>query len=126
MENRIEKFEDLKIWKEGVNMAVEVYSLLKSCNDFGLRDQIQRSAVSIPSNISEGSDCQSNNEFIRFLKMAKGSCVELRTQLIIANKIYLIENNESLIDRTIILSAMIQKMITYRERIREKGGKVKG
>ena len=126
MENRIEKFEDLKIWKEGVNIAVEVYSLLKSCNDFGLRDQIQRSAVSIPSNISEGFDRQSNNEFIRFLKIAKGSCAELRTQLIIANKINLIENNESLIERTIIVSAMIQKMITYRERIREKGGKVKG
>jgi four helix bundle protein len=126
MENRIEKFEDLKIWKEGVNMAVEVYSLLKSCNDFGLRDQIQRSAVSIPSNISEGFDRQSNNEFIRFLKIAKGSCAELRTQLIIANKINLIENDESLIERTIVLSAMIQKMITYRERIREKGGKVKG
>lgn len=125
MENKIEKFEDLRVWQEGVDIAVKIYSLFKYCKDFGLKDQIQRSAVSIPSNISEGFDRQSNNEFIRFLKIAKGSCAELRTQLIITQKIELIENNEELIERTKILSAMIQKMISYREGIKEKASKVK-
>ena len=125
MENKIEKFEDLRVWQEGVDIAVKIYSLFKYFKDFGLKDQIQRSAVSIPSNISEGFDRQSNNEFIRFLKIAKGSCAELRTQLIITQKIELIENNEELIERTKILSAMIQKMISYREGIKEKGSKVK-
>ena len=121
MENKIEKFEDLKIWQEGIDIAVEIYALFSSSKDFGFKDQIQRAAVSIPSNISEGFDRQSNNEFIRFLKIAKGSCAELRTQLVIASKIKLIENSESLTERTKVLSAMIQKMITYREVIKKKG-----
>jgi len=124
MENKIEKFEDLKIWQEGVEIAIEIYSLFKAVRDFGFRDQIQRSAISIPSNISEGFDRQSNNEFIRFLKIAKGSCAELRTQLLIAIKIALIkEENETLIERTKNLSAMIQKMITYRENIKVRQSK---
>ena len=124
MENKIEKFEDLKIWQEGLEIAIEIYSLFKAVRDFGFRDQIQRSAISIPSNISEGFDRQSNNEFIRFLKIAKGSCAELRTQLLIAIKIALIkEENETLIERTKNLSAMIQKMITYRENIKVRQSK---
>ena len=118
MENRIKSFEDLKIWQEGINITLEVYSLFHLCKDFGLRDQIQRSAVSVPSNIAEGFDRQSNNEFIRFLKIAKGSLGELRTQLIIAIKVKIIEDQEELIKRTTNLSAMIQKMITYRESIK--------
>ena len=107
--------------QEGVEIAIEIYSLFKAVRDFGFRDQIQRSAISIPSNISEGFDRQSNNEFIRFLKIAKGSCAELRTQILIAVKIGLIkQEDEALVERTKNLSAMIQKMITYRENIKVK------
>ncbi len=120
MNSRIEKFEDLIIWQDGVNLAVNVYRILKNCRDFGLRDQIQRSAVSIPSNIAEGFDRKSNNEFLRFLKISKGSCAELRTQLIIAEQVGLIGKNESPMETTKILSAKIQKMITYREKRRQE------
>ena len=48
----IKSFEDLDIWKEGIALSIQVYSLLKDCRDFGFRDQLQRSAVSIPSNNS--------------------------------------------------------------------------
>jgi four helix bundle protein len=120
MNRRIEKFEDLIIWQDGVNLAVNVYRILKNCRDFGLRDQIQRSAVSIPSNIAEGFDRKSNNEFLRFLKISKGSCAELRTQLIIAEQVGLIGGNESPMETTKILSAKIQKMITYREKRRQE------
>ena len=113
MNTKIEKFEDLKIWEEGINLSVAIYKALSSCKDFGLRDQIQRSSVSIPSNIAEGFDRQSKNEFIRFLKIAKASCAELRTQLIIAQKIDIIPDT-ILIERTKQLSAMIQKLISYR------------
>lgn len=120
MIKKIEKFEDLTIWQESLEIAVNVYNDLKGCKDFGLRDQIQRSSVSIPSNIAEGFDRQSNNEFIRFLKIAKGSCAELRTQLMIAERTELLSNIEDLIRRTQVLSAQIQKLITYRESIRDK------
>ena len=124
MGDKIEKFEDLIIWQKAVEMAVIVYSLFKDSKDFGFRDQIQRSSVSISSNIAEGYDRQSNNEFIRFLRIAKSSCAELRTQLIIAQKVGLLNNVEDIIEESKLLSAMIQKMIQYRLGIKE--GKEKG
>lgn len=119
MENKINNFEDLKIWQEGVEIAVSNYALFKNCNDFGFRDQVQRSSVSIASNIAEGFDRLTNNEFIRFLRIAKGSCGELRTQLIIAERVGLIQNEEKLIEQTIQESKMIQKMISYRESLKK-------
>ncbi len=120
MENKIEKFEDLKIWQDSVTIAVDVYALFKESKDFGFRDQIQRSSVSVPSNIAEGYDRQTNNEFIRFLRIAKASCAELRTQLIIAQRVGMVEGVAGLIEKTRSLSAMIQKLITYRDGLREK------
>lgn len=124
MGNKIEKFEDLIIWQKAVEMAVIIYALFKNSRDFGFRDQIQRSSVSISSNIAEGYDRQSNNEFIRFLRIAKASCAELRTQLIIAQKVDLLNDAGDVIEKTKLLSAMIQKMIQYRSGIKE--GKEKG
>jgi len=119
MDDKIKNFEDLKIWQDGVELAVNIYSLFKNCTDYGFRDQVQRASVSIPSNIAEGFDRNSNNEFIRFLKIAKGSCGELRTQLIIAQRIMRIESDKAIIEQTILLSKMIQKMITYRESLKK-------
>ena len=118
MKNKIEKFEDLRIWQDGVSVAVDIYALFKDSRDFGFRDQIQRAAVSVPSNIAEGYDRQTNNEFIRFLKIAKASCAELRTQLIIAQRVGMPGNIVELIKQTKSLSAMIQKMITYRTKVK--------
>ena len=100
-------------------MAVTTYSLFKDCKDWGFRDQVQRSSVSIPSNIAEGFDRNSNNEFIRFLNISKGSCGELRTQLIIAERAGLIERVGVLIEQTKKESKMIQKLITYRESLKK-------
>ena len=117
---KIEKFEDLIIWQNGVDIAVEIYRLFKNSKDFGFRDQIQRSSVSVPSNIAEGYYRQTNNEFIRFLRISKASCVELRTQLIIAHRVEMVKDVGELIEGTKLLSAMIQKMITYRDGLRKK------
>lgn len=121
MKNKIEKFEDLRIWQDGVSIAVDIYGLFKESKDFGFRDQVQRSAVSIPSDIAEGYDRQANKEFIRFLRIAKASCAELRTQLIIAQRVGMLENIKELIEQSKSLSAMIQKMITYRTGLKVKG-----
>ena len=74
-------------------MAVRIYEVLKECRDFGLKDQMTRAAVSISSNIAEGAERDSKQEFVRFLHIAKGSAAELRTQVLIAFQIGIIGND---------------------------------
>src|SRR5271169_2660562 len=86
--SKIEKFEELEIWKIAVAIAVEVYLLcdiepLKS--DWGMKDQIRRSACSMSDNIAEGFEYNNNPDFVRFLNYAKGSSGEFRNKLVILN-----------------------------------------
>jgi len=84
---QINRFEELEVWKVSMELCTSVYELTNGkefAKDFGLKDQIRRSSVSVPSNISEGFERDSQNQFIYFLVIAKGSCGELRTQLRIA------------------------------------------
>jgi four helix bundle protein len=84
---KIERFEDIDAWKLAREPARLVYEASSSgdfARDFGLRDQIRRSSVSILSNIAEGFEHDGDKEFIRFLSIAKGSCGEARSQLYIA------------------------------------------
>jgi four helix bundle protein len=117
MENNYHSFEDLLIWQEGMNLCDDIYTVLKKCKDFSLRDQMQRSAVSIPSNIAEGFELSTNRAFIRHLYISKGSAGELRTQLYIAIKQEYIskEKGAALVDQTKKLSAMISKFISARK-----------
>ena len=80
-------FEELEVWKRACQLAVQMYESLQSCREYALRDQMQRAAVSIASNIAEGAERGGNKEFGRFLRIAKGSSAELRTQCYIAAKI---------------------------------------
>ncbi|MDH6305670.1 four helix bundle protein [Parabacteroides sp. PF5-5] len=112
----IKCFEDLNIWKEGMRLSVSIYYLFRDCKDYGLKDQIQRAAVSIPSNISEGYERQTNKEFIQFLYIAKGSCGELRTQLYLAKELAYIQQDNFivLLDKAKHLSSMINNFIKAR------------
>jgi four helix bundle protein len=114
---RIEKFEDLEVWQISMNLSVLVYRALKNCKDFGLRDQIQRSSVSIPSNIAEGFDRKSNKEYLYFLHISRGSCAELRTQLFLAREVGVIQREEveGFVEMTKKISAMITKLIQSRK-----------
>ncbi len=79
---KIERFEDLEGWKKGLTLAGQVYKLTsvgEFARDFGLRDQVRRAAVSIPSNIAEGFERGGDREFRQFLSHAKGSTGELKT-----------------------------------------------
>ena len=87
-------YENLEVWTKAVGLSVQVYSKFKHCRDFGFKDQICRSAVSVPSNIAEGMERDSVKETIRFLHIAKGSCAECRTQLLIASKIGYLNEQE--------------------------------
>ena len=77
------KFEDLDVWKRGARLSANIYKKLAQTKDFGFKDQITRSGLSIPSNIAEGIERESNKDCVRFLQYAKGSCGELRTQIYI-------------------------------------------
>ena len=79
-------FEELEVWKRSCQLAVRVYESLRESREFGLRNQMQRAAVSVASNIAEGSE-RGGKDFLRFLKIALGSAAELRTQCYIACKI---------------------------------------
>jgi four helix bundle protein len=91
---KIHNFRELKIWKDSIEFTKDIYILISSFpsdEKFGIISQIKRSAVSIPSNIAEGSGRGSNIEFSRFLGIALASAYELETQLIIANKLGFID-----------------------------------
>ena len=102
-------FEDLEVWKKGCRLVVRVYEVLKDCNDYGLKDQMTRASVSIPSNIAEGAERDSKAEYIRFLHIAKGSAAELRTQVYIARKIAVItdEAQKEITDELKAISSML-------------------
>jgi len=79
----MDAFEKLKVWKRSCRLSVKLYKQFSDCREFGFRDQITRSALSVPSNIAEGYERNSRKEYLRFLKIVKGSSGELRTQLYI-------------------------------------------
>jgi len=115
-------FEDLEVWKEGCDLAVEIYKHARQgdlSRDHGLRDQMTRAAVSIPSNIAEGKERETVPELIRYLYIAKGSAGELRTHIHIAYRINYLEQAsfQELIQRTKILSKKLASFIrTLRKR----------
>jgi four helix bundle protein len=85
-----QNFKELRVWQEAKSLAVAIYKTTsdgKLSKDYGLRDQLQRSSISIASNIAEGYERNSDAEFMRFLFIAKGSLAELRTQIDIAKEI---------------------------------------
>ena len=83
----METFEKLAVWRRSTDLAVRICKALRGCRDYGLRDQIQRAAVSVPSNIAEGMERNTKAEYRNFLGIAKGSAGEVRTQLWILRKL---------------------------------------
>ncbi len=77
------RFEDIDLWKRAARLSADIYRALADLRDFGFRDQITRSGLSIPSNIAEGYERNSDKELALFLNYAKGSAGELRTQIYI-------------------------------------------
>lgn len=86
----MKNFKELKVWQKGVEIAVTSYKLVDTfpkTERYSLSQQITRAAVSIPSNIAEGSSRSSEKEYARFLEITLGSSFELETQYLIAQKI---------------------------------------
>jgi len=124
---KIERFEDIEAW-ENRGIAKNVYAACRQggfSRDFGLRDQIQRAAVSIMSNIAEGFERGTNKEFIQFLFIAKGSAGEVRSQLYIALDLGYIKQDtfDSLNSDLLSISKQLSGFITYLQSTPLKGQK---
>ena len=74
-------FENLYVWQESRELINSIYRMMANCRDYGFKDQIQRAAVSIMNNISEGCESGTDAKFINFLNIARGSCGEVRSML---------------------------------------------
>ncbi len=85
--SRIQRFEDFIAWQKARRLTDAIYRVTREgrfARDFGLCDQIRRASVSIMSNIAEGFERDGENEFFRYLTIAKASCAEVRSQLYVA------------------------------------------
>ncbi|MCW8910475.1 MAG: four helix bundle protein [Gammaproteobacteria bacterium] len=109
------KFEDMDAWKRSSRLSVSIYRELSGLTDFGFKDQITRSGLSIPSNIAEGFGRESNKEKRNFMNYAKGSCAELRTQIYIGMEIgYICKTpGKNWIQETYEISAMLTGIMKY-------------
>lgn len=93
----IHKYEELQFWQQSRSLAIEIYRRTESFPEsekFGLTSQIRRAAISVPSNIAEGSARLSDKEFIRFMNIAMGSLYEVATQLDIAKEIGILSSSD--------------------------------
>ena len=122
------QFEKLKIWQKAMDIAVHVYeisSLLPNDEKFNLIHQIKKCAVSIPSNIAEGSGRNPDKEFMHFLGIANGSTFELITQLILAKRLKLV--SEDLIQPTINQLVEVSNMnFSFQRSLKDKINKTIG
>ncbi len=122
------KIEDMLAWQKAKALTIEIYKITNEplfSKDFGLKDQIRRAAVSVPSNIAEGFGRGGTNEFKNFLSIAKGSLYEVKTQLIIAYELGLVEEKlkEQLILNIEEVTGMIAGLIKYLKTTEIKGSK---
>ena len=112
---KIQKFEDLIVWQKSIVITVKLYRHFEKHPDFGYSNQIRRASVSISNNIAEGSEYNNNKQFIRFLKIAKGSCAEVRSMLVLCKELGFsdeIEIKESY-NLTIEISQNLSNFIKY-------------
>jgi len=108
-------YEKLNVWQESMNLVTQIYKIVKKLPKeemYSLSDQIRRSAVSIPSNIAEGSSRNSKKEFVQFLYISLGSLCELETQLKICINIGYLQNLEDIFLQTEKIKKMINALIS--------------
>ncbi|HEU19715.1 MAG TPA: four helix bundle protein [Deltaproteobacteria bacterium] len=114
-------FRSLKVWQKGKELAIAIYNMTgkgKFTKDYGLRDQLRRAAVSIPSNIAEGDELNTDKQAIRYFYMAKGSSAEVLTQAMIALEIGYFDDDtyREIESRCIEISKMLAILIAARSK----------
>jgi four helix bundle protein len=116
------KFEDLDVWKRAARLCADIYKELKDLKDYGFKDQITRSSLSISSNIAEGFERESQKECLNFLSYAKGSCGEVRSQIYIGMEIDYIGRKKGnvWVSQANEISAMLSGLIKTKRRFLKK------
>jgi four helix bundle protein len=114
-------FRGLRVWQKAKELAVFIYKITghgKFANDFGLRDKIRRAAVSIPSNVAEGDELNTDKQSVRQFYMAKGSSAEVLTQSMIALEIGYINSDtfSEIESRCVEVSKMLASLIAARSK----------
>jgi four helix bundle protein len=114
-------FKELKVWQQSKDLAVNIYKLTEEgafIKDFGLKDQIRRASISVPSNIAEGDNLDTDKQSIRHFYIARGSVAELRTQLLIGKEVGYLTKDQyySLETNCEQISAMLTSLIKYRSK----------
>jgi four helix bundle protein len=112
---KIERFEDNKSWQEARLLVRDVYAFLAGCRDYGFKDQIQRAAISIMSNIAEGFERGGNKEFTYFLTIARGSLAEVKSLSYTGLDVTYItsEQFKTIEERTLKLNGLLNGFISY-------------
>ncbi|MCF6207464.1 MAG: four helix bundle protein [Sulfurovum sp.] len=108
-------YENLDVWQKSITLVTDVYTLVRLLpkeERYSLADQIRRSAVSVPSNIAEGSSGNSKKEFVQFLYIALGSLCELETQLVIAQNVGYLNDITNIKQEMTIIKKMLNALIT--------------
>jgi len=116
------KFKELLVWQKAKDLAVSIYKLTQTgelATDSCLRDQMRRSAVSIPSNIAEGDELNTNKQAVKHFYISKGSSAELLTQAIISYEVGFITYEElmNIENECLTISRMLQKLIVVRSKV---------
>jgi four helix bundle protein len=96
-EGEVVRCENLDVWKRSCRLSVEIYKYFTDCKDYGFKDQITRSSLSIGSNLAEGMEKDSDKEKVRYIEIAKGSGAELITQIYIGIEIGYIEKSVGIV-----------------------------
>lgn len=111
--SRHRKYQDLIVWQRAMDLVADIYKAtlrLPDSEKFGLIAQLQRAAVSVPSNIAEGAGRGSTKEFLYFLSVARGSLFEVETQLLIGERLGLLERTDDIIETIEAIFAMIAQL----------------
>ncbi|MDX9906152.1 MAG: four helix bundle protein [Bacteroidales bacterium] len=111
---KLKSYKDLEVWKVSMDFVIDIYritSTFPTAEKFGLTNQIRRSAVSIPSNMAEGSGRRNTREFIQFLYISNGSLSELETQLEIAFRLNYIKDYDSIVLKIMHIRKMLINLI---------------
>ena len=111
-------FEEFEVYKKGIYLAKIIFELVSSKTferEFGFKDQIKRAVISITNNIAEGSEYNNNKQLIRYLKISKGSCAEVRSMLVLSRELGFCNQleNQKGYETTIEISQNLSNFIKY-------------